>query len=153
MVSAEMQSLSALPRTQRRHQDLKGKWVMLCSSISVCDGSCGSRTRVGCLCPASSVPCGSSPSATSLVNTSLPSPCYFGLIQLLRMRNVPGYCGLTEGAEVKKSTSIAYVPFTSCMSIFLPEWTFLNVAAIRRELPYYPWPQSWTQTPVASSSL
>ena len=36
----------------------------------------------------------------------------------------PGYCGLAKGPVAKNSTSIAYVPFVSCMSIFLPELTF-----------------------------
>ena len=41
-----------------------------------------------------------------------------------RIRKCPGCCGLTKGAVVKNSTSIACVPFVSCMSIFLFELTF-----------------------------
>ena len=100
-----------------------GKVGMLCSSISVCD-SCGSRTRVGCLCPASSVPCGSSTSATSLVNTSLPSPCCFGLTQL------PGgevFQATAAGQEGPKSRTPRRSRMSrsraACQSFFL-KWTF-----------------------------
>ena len=47
--------LSALPRTQWRHQDLKGNWVILCSSISVCDGSCRSKSKMSLSCILSSL--------------------------------------------------------------------------------------------------